>query len=138
MQFEEFVNEVQQRTGAASHLEAIEAIRAVLATLSECLPGALANELAAQLPLAAGDDLRRQEWQPGERLTVSEFVLRVSQREGIPVAKARDHTHAVLHRLTQEVGPGLFERVHAELPADFESLSDVGAPGQVHMHQPVA
>jgi uncharacterized protein (DUF2267 family) len=136
--FEEFATEIRRRCAElASNVEAVEAIRAVLSTLSECLPGGVANELAAQLPVAAGDGLRREEWKPGEQLTLSEFLLRVSQRAGVPESEGRACAEAVMSLLRRAADPDTFDRLRAELPADYDALWGQD-PGQVHMHQPVA
>ena len=140
-QFREFVREVRRRcTGVESNIEAIEAIRATLATLSECLPGATANELVGHLPMPGmlTSDLRQMEWAPGEQLSLPEFVLRVGQREGgIPGPAAREHARTVLDLLRRSVDSKTFDRVLAGLPAGFESLFGAD-PTRVHMHQPIS
>ena len=50
MQYEEFLNKVQDRTGSAQPDEARRAITATLSTLSERISGGEAADLRDQLP----------------------------------------------------------------------------------------
>jgi uncharacterized protein (DUF2267 family) len=137
MQYEMFVQELRQRTGLGSNSHAIDAARAVLETIFECLPGAMASEVAAHLPGSLRADLRRLEFTPGEMMTVSEFLKRIARREGVSEPDAFCHAQAVLQMLAGSLGYDLVERVRAELPREFDRFWGM-APALANMHQPVA
>ncbi len=137
MQYETFVHEARERTGLASNCETIDAVRAVVETLLECLPGVLVREVASRLPSALESGQGRAEWTPGERLTVPEFLLRVARREGADDSTAFCHAQAVLQMLGASLGYELLERMRAELPTEFDTFWGAD-PARTHMHQPVA
>jgi uncharacterized protein (DUF2267 family) len=136
MQYETFVQEVRLRTGLKSNWEAIDAARAVLETLFECLPGALAEDVAAHLPCNLRSGLNSLQYTSGEQMTVREFLSRVARREGTADAAAFCHAQAVLQMLGAALGFDLLERVRAEMPTEFDELWGVD-PARAHMHQPV-
>ncbi len=137
MTYEMFLQEVRQRTGLTSNLESVDAARAVLQTFFECLPGVLACEVASHLPCALRSDFRYREQNPGERLTVTEFLLHVAEREGVTDATAFCHSQAVFQMLGASLGLELLERVRVELPMEFDEFWGTD-PAHVHMHQSVA
>ena len=138
MQYDTFIHEVRDRTGLTSSLDAIDAARAVLETLFECLPGALCREVAARLPGALRFGLDTPEWTQGERLTLREFLSRISRRENMAIEDGTEfcHAQAVLQMLGASLGFSLLERVRAELPTDYDELWGAD-PARVHMHQAV-
>jgi uncharacterized protein (DUF2267 family) len=137
MPYETFIQEFRQRTGLTSNLESIDAARAVVETLGECLPGILAGEVESHLPCALRPRDDRKEWSEGERLSVSEFLLRIARREGADESTAFCHTQAVLQMLGASLGLELTERVRAELPREFDEFWGAD-PAQAHMHQSMA
>jgi uncharacterized protein (DUF2267 family) len=137
MQYETFVQEVRQRTGLGSNWKATDAAKAVLETIFECLPGALASEVAPHLPGSLRADLRRLEFTPGEMMTVSEFLERIARREGVAEPLAFCHAQAILQMLAGALGYDLVERVRAELPREFDQFWGAD-PARANMHQPVA
>ena len=137
MHYEMFVQEFRERTGLISNLEAIDAAKAILVTLFECLPGVLTREVELHLPCALRSDSRIAEWTPGERLMPSEFLLRVARRTGTSESVAFCHAQAILQMLGACLGFDLQERVRAALPTEFEEFWGAD-PARSHMHQPVA
>jgi uncharacterized protein (DUF2267 family) len=78
MQHDEFIGLVQNRARLSSRGDAERATRAVLETLGERIPEGLAGNLAAQLPHAIGEHLRRTEVYAGagtgERFDRPDFI----------------------------------------------------------------
>ncbi|MBV9453912.1 MAG: DUF2267 domain-containing protein, partial [Rubrobacter sp.] len=59
MQYEEFLEKVQDRIGPADPTEARRAVNAALSTLSERISGGEAKDLAAQLPEELKEPIQR-------------------------------------------------------------------------------
>lgn len=137
MDYDVFLQEVRQRTGITSDEQAVDAARAVATTLLVCLPGTLAREVKSRLPDALCPASDSWEEEPGEPMTVSEFLMCIAEGEGYLVLTACRYAHAVLQMLVPSLGPDLLQRVRAEMPAEFDELWDA-SPAQSHMHQPVA
>jgi uncharacterized protein (DUF2267 family) len=140
IQSEELTQRVRLRAGICTNEEASAAVKAVLETLFECIPGALARELAGCFCAILAYDRPlsgEQITTAGERLSVSEFAQRVAWREGIGNVAAFRHARAVLPLLGSCLGFNLFERVRAELPLEFYAFWEANLE-EVHMHQPLA
>ncbi len=120
MKSEEFVKEVMHRGGLESRLKAQDAIRATLETLSEHLTYEEAAKLASQLPQEVATYLK-QPFSSGiaERFSLDEFILRVSEREGVERSEATRNAHIVASVLNESVSPGQIEHMRAQLPADL-------------------
>jgi uncharacterized protein (DUF2267 family) len=120
--FAECIYQIRQRSQTGSNLETIQAARASLTVLADCLPGTLTGEIAAELPTALAGDLVRPEWQPGERLALSELVQRVAMRGGMTEAAARHHLGAVLETLDRNLQENVRFHLFSELPVEINQL----------------
>ena len=123
MKAEEFIKEVMHRTGLSSRQEAQDAVRATLETLSEHLTPGEVESFSSQLP----SELALYMNQPliggiAEGFSLDEFVMRVSQREGVGVAEATRHAHIVASLLGEVVTLGLLDHLIAQLPSDIAQL----------------
>ncbi len=125
MQYEEFLNKVQDRIGPAQPEEARRAITATLSTLSERISGGEASDLAAQLPEELKEPAQRS-GEEAERFSYEEFLRRVGEREGANTDTARDHASAVLTVLREAVTGGQLDDIAAQLPQEFASLFEYG------------
>jgi len=129
MQFSEFLGQVQHRAQLPTLGHALAATRATLVTLGERLQGGEAWDLAAQLPreiahfVTAGDPSSMSR---GERFNLSEFVNRVSLREGVSEPRAAGHAQAVCSVLNEAVSPGEMAQVRGQLPEDIRRLFEGG------------
>ena len=125
MQYEEFLNKVQDRIGPAQLDEASRAIIATLETLGERVSGGEANDLAEQLPEELKEPLQ-QASEDNEEFSLDEFLGRVGEREDVETDAARNHASAVMTVLREAVTGGELDNIRAQLPQEFESLFEYG------------
>ncbi|HEX4830489.1 MAG TPA: DUF2267 domain-containing protein [Trebonia sp.] len=132
MQQEEFLGRVQDQAGLAGREDAVRACRATLETLGEWMPASLADNLAAQLPPALGEDLRRTGADTDDELGNAGFIGRIADRAGVGQEQAALIAHAVTDALAAATEGGLMARVTETLPADFREyvMPQRGAWGQ--------
>ena len=122
MQYEEFVERVQQRAELASFAQAEAATQATLTVLGEYLSGGEGLDLASQLPQGLAEHLRQQ---PPERSTIfslSDFLQRVGEEEGTSIEEAEARARAVLGVLEEAVTKGQMDDVRRQFPSEFDSL----------------
>ena len=131
MKYDEFMVQVERRTGVDSREAAIRATTATLETLAERLAGGEAKDLASQLPPEIGAYLQQPFAGAGESFSLDEFFQRVSIREGVPVQDAAYHARIIIALISEVVSMGEIENVRSQLPADFRQLFDVQYEGQV-------
>ena len=121
MQYEEFLNKVQERIGSAQPDEARRAITATLSTLSERISGGEAADLREQLPQELKEPIQRS-GEEAEAFLLEEFLRRVGEREGVNVDTARNHASAVMTVLGEAVTSGQLDDIRAQLPQEFSPL----------------
>ena len=127
MKYEEFIEEVQKRAHLASKNEAKRATRAALETLAESISQKERYDAASQLPKGLALYLKEPFLGPGKQpapspkrnLSLDEFFQRMSIREDVPLATAREHAHAVMSVLVDAMSRGEFEDIRAQLPTEF-------------------
>ena len=122
MQYEEFLNRVQDRIGSAQPDEARRAITATLSTLSERISGGEAKDLAAQLPQELKEPVQRS-GEEAEAFSLEEFLRRVGEREAVNADTAREHASAVVTVLREAVTGGQLDDIYAQLPQDTADSS---------------
>ena len=125
MQYEEFLNKVQDRLGPAQPDEARRAIIATLETLGERISGGEASDLAEQLPEELKEPLH-QAGENNEEFSLDAFLRRVGEREDVEADEAREHVSAVMTVLTEAVSGGELDNIRAQLPQEFEPLFEYG------------
>ncbi len=121
MQYEEFLNKVQDRIDPAQPDEARRAITATLQTLAERISGGEASKLAAQLPEELKEPLQRAV-EDAEEFSLDEFVRRISEREGVDIDTASSDASAVMTVLREAVTAGELRDVLDQLPQNFYRL----------------
>jgi uncharacterized protein (DUF2267 family) len=124
MQYNEFIEQVQHRSGLHSAEEATQAIRATLQTLGERLSKTETEKLAAQLPNPLKSYLLLQP--ETQRFTLEEFFNRVSAREDVGRPHAIAHARAVFGVLREAVSAGELEDVKRELPPEYAEFLGEG------------
>ena len=129
MKYDEFIAQVQRRTGLRTRQEAEAAVSATLTTLAERLAGGEAKDLASQLPAEVGQYLTGATSGMGQPFLLDEFFWRISEREGIDLNDATFHARVVTGLLTEAVTMGEIENVRAQLPNDFAQLFNVENEG---------
>jgi len=125
VQYEEFLNKVQDRIGPTQPDEARRAIIATLETLGECISGGEANDLAEQLPEELKEPLQPA-GEDNEEFSLDEFLRRVSEREDVDTDAVRNHASAVMTVLGEAVTGGELDNIRAQLPQEFEPLFEYG------------
>jgi len=131
MKYDEFIAQVERRTGLDSRDAAIRATSATLETLAERLAGGEAKDLASQLPPEIGVYLQQPFAGAGEPFSLDEFFQRVSKREGVSLADATYHARIIIALISEVVTMGEIENVRSQLPTNFRELFDVEYEGQV-------
>ncbi|MER6748739.1 DUF2267 domain-containing protein [Streptomyces fungicidicus] len=124
MRHDEFIGKVQALTRLPDRGSSERATRAVLSTLAERLPSALAGHVAAQLPPTLASPMR--ETTPGERFDLTTFAGRIAGRAETDEDAAVREAAAVLEVLDAALTPELTEKVAAALPKDIGGLLPVG------------
>lgn len=131
MKYDEFIAQVERRTGLDTRDAAIRATSATLETLAERLAGGEAKDLASQLPPEIGAYLQQPFAGAGEPFSLNEFFQRVSNRESVSLADATYHARIIIALISEVVTMGEIENVRAQLPTDFRQLFDVEYEGEV-------
>jgi uncharacterized protein (DUF2267 family) len=124
MQYQEFVNRVNEQIRTESPGDAELAIQATLATLGERISGDEAENLAAQLPAELQTQLESGNYtEEAEPFSLDEFYLRVAEREGASSPEtAVEHARAVMGQLTRAVTGGELADIQRQLPEEYEPL----------------
>jgi uncharacterized protein (DUF2267 family) len=121
---EEFLTRVADRSGLELD-GARRATEAVLEILGERIAGGEVEDLAAQLAPELRPPLERGSVRTGgkaERMSLTEFVERVADLEGVTLEQAREHTYAVFTTLREAISDKEFADLLAELPDNYEEL----------------
>lgn len=132
MRDDEFIEEVERRTGAASPEEARRIVEATLGTLGDRLGGGESRALASQLPRSLGDVLQAHVSEAAERFDLEGFFERVAERAGLDPARGEPATRAVIEVLEQAVSAGEIDDVRAALPAELHVLFRATYPPSAH------
>lgn len=135
MHYDELTGQVQARAQLPDRQAAERAVRATLETLAERIPDGLASHIAAQLPVEAGESLRRvaashegspqeREWRRdhGERFDLTGFAGRVAWRARTSEEAAIRDAAATFEVLDSAVSPELMEKLYGVLPKDIRAL----------------
>jgi uncharacterized protein (DUF2267 family) len=120
MEHDAFIGHVQQRAHLPSRGDAERATRATLETVARRLEGGLAENIAAQLPPEIGRHLTVME--PYAKLSLDEFFVEVSIREGVDLPLAVHHARAVIETLDEALTGGGIAKMREQLPPEFAPL----------------
>jgi uncharacterized protein (DUF2267 family) len=126
VQYEEFIDQVRQRAGLASRAEAERAARSTLTVLGEYLAGGEGLDLASQLPQGLAEILRRQPPDRSMIFSLSDFIQRVGEEEGVDSEEALAHARVVMGVLGEAVSEGEMEDVRRQFPSEFDPLFESG------------
>ncbi|OWA11836.1 hypothetical protein B9W62_07165 [Streptomyces sp. CS113] len=130
MQHDEMTGKVQALAQLPDRGSAERATRAVLETLAERLPSALANHMAAQLPPTLAASVRQRTDSAadghgstsGERFDLTVFAGRIAGRAATDEETAIREAAGVLEVLDAALTPELTEKMAGVLPADIREL----------------
>ncbi len=123
MKYEEMIKTVMHRANLSSRLEAQDALRATLETLSEHLTQGEALNFSSELP----PEVTVYMQQPfiggiADRFTLNDFIQRVSDREGVTPDVAGRHASVVANTISEGVSLGALEHLISQLPTDIAQL----------------
>jgi len=127
MQYQEFIDHVQQRAQLGNPEDAERLTQTVLGVLGERLYRTVCDNLASQLPKGMKGFLfssqpRENTWHDVQQFSLEEFYNRVSARmnSGYPTAVRQSQT--VMGVIQETVSSGVIDNVRAELPDEFDEL----------------
>jgi uncharacterized protein (DUF2267 family) len=120
MQYQEFIERVQQRAGLSSFATAEAATRATLTTLGEYLTGGEGLNLASQLPQELAEPLRQQPPERSKIFSLNDFVQLVGDIEEADFEEASTHARAVMSVLGEAVSKGEMDDVRRQFPSEFD------------------
>lgn len=127
MQYDEFIQKVQERGGFENREDTVRVVFAVLGTLGEKIYRTEERQLAAQLPKELKNAF--YQYQAVERgrgdlgnYTLEEFYNRVKARADISFQEAPRQSKIVIGVLKEAVSAGEIEDVVRELPEEFRQL----------------
>lgn len=134
MTYDAFVGRVQSLANLPSSGDAHRAIRSTLETLTERLGEDAAENLASELPSEIGHHLRVDV--PFNRLSIEQFFDRVQERECegsvfVDRPEAVYHARVVLDVLREALSAGSYEKLAAQLPAEYQPLLAAGSQGEM-------
>jgi uncharacterized protein (DUF2267 family) len=120
VKYDELIEKVSERAGVPPD-QAKVLTTATLQTLAERITGGEARDLAAQLPKAMQEPLRKT-GEAAEAFSLDEFIRRVAERAGLQVTEARDGVRPVFTTSREAVSGGEFRDVLAQLPKEYREL----------------
>jgi uncharacterized protein (DUF2267 family) len=121
MQFDEFIDRVQERAGLHSREDAEAITRAVLETLGERLDRKVRNGVLAQLP-GELKELVLMRAQESDEYNVEEFFNRVGARADLTYQDATERTRQVLSVLREAISDGEIQDIRESLPDEYDAL----------------
>jgi uncharacterized protein (DUF2267 family) len=121
MQFGEFIDRVQERTGLSSRDDVEAVIKAVLETLGERLDRKVRNGVEAQLPNELKESLLVRAQAIGQ-YNVEEFFNRVGARADLTYQDATERTRQVLSILREAISDGEIQDIRESLPGEYDIL----------------
>ena len=126
MEYNEFLNQVQQRGDLNSHDEAEDAVHTTFTTLARRLPESTTTQIMSLLPPELARYFKEAPAEAVEPFTLDSFFQRVNEEEGIDMPTASQYVRAVMDALRQSLSPEQYQRLRADLPEEFNSMFDTG------------
>lgn len=126
MQYDEFVDRVQEQTALPSRGATERIIEATLETLGERLYRTQRENLAAMLPDELKEYIKQAEPQATRmdvnRFPLDNFYLRVAGRAEINRTEAAEQAHAVMMVLREAVTLAKWDDLRSNLPEEYDAL----------------
>jgi uncharacterized protein (DUF2267 family) len=132
VEHDELIGQVRHRARLSSWGDAERATQATLATLGECMPEELADNLAAELPREIGWHLRRPAGSNGladGQFDRQEFIARVAARAGVRQQLAACLARTVFEVVGEASEGDVMAKVVESLPDDIAELVTTGRAG---------
>ncbi len=133
MRYHELLRRVQEELGFDSPDGAVDAIRATLSTLGECLYRTERRQLASQLPQEAAIFLEEYIDSEVTRrgascFTLEEFYDRVAARSDVRRRGGVERARAVARVLKEMLAEGVWDDLKDELPKPYSELLSEESP----------
>lgn len=129
MNYEEFVEQVQNLARIGSFGETEVAVQATLETLSTQISPEVASQVAQQLPPEVGQFLRIQNEKSTSKLSVQQFYRRVSEKEHVEPPEAAHHAQAVMSIVNLVVPSEELNTLRRNLAEDYNELLPMVSAG---------
>ena len=126
MEYNAFLERVQQQGDFDSPSEAESAVRAIFTTFAQQLPPAAADQLRADLPPELAGYFAENNQPSTEAFSLDTFFRRLNDEYGLDMSTSSQYTRAVMSALREELAPDQFQTLHTALPAEFISMFDTG------------
>jgi uncharacterized protein (DUF2267 family) len=120
MQYDEFIDKVQLRSGLESRERLIEITRAALETLGERLDRTVRRGVASQLPSELREMLLSRS--DSDQYLLQEFYRRVGARADTKYYDAAERATAVLGVLQEAVSASQLQEMVDSLPSEYSRL----------------
>jgi len=131
MQFDDFINRVQELAKLATKEESTTMTRAVLETLGERLDRKVCNGVASQLPNELKDYFLVRS-NTTDQYGLAEFYNRVGARADLKYQEAVTYTRQVLTVLRQAIPQGEIQDILEDLPSEYQALFKEEMPNPRH------
>jgi uncharacterized protein (DUF2267 family) len=127
MNYDDFIQRVQDKANLPDRAAAERVTEATLATLGERLYRTTVDNFGAPLPKQLQELFYRRRppentRQDTERFTLEEFFTRVSARANLGFQQASEQGRIVIAVLEEALSPAHMEMLRAELPAEYGRL----------------
>ncbi|HXF09677.1 MAG TPA: DUF2267 domain-containing protein [Desulfuromonadaceae bacterium] len=122
MTYDDFMGEVQHRTGLSSLGDAVAAVHATLETLAERLTDDEAKALASQLPREVAVYILGSVLVEPDRMSLDEFLNRITWREQIGRTDAIEHARVVMEVLQEAASEQETNEVLSQLPPEYHAF----------------
>lgn len=120
MNYNDYIQFVKERAGIKSDETARKAIESVLEVLGQRITIGQAQDIAAALPPELKPYLMQTPL--AEPFNLSDFLLRVSEKEGVSVPTAEDHARAVLSVLADWIPRAELRDTLEQIPNEMRNL----------------
>jgi uncharacterized protein (DUF2267 family) len=120
MNYDVFLQKVQEYSALEKPDDALKITQATLQTMSERLPRTHREHLAAQLPDELKTYLPKRE--PMVYLLLEEFYERIGNRANVGYQKAVKYACAVARVLKEAIAPGELEDILSGFPEEYSEL----------------
>ena len=122
MQFDDFIQRVQEQTGLDAREDAERITRAVLETLGERLERKVRNGVVSQLPNELKDYLLARAAPRLDPYPLEEFYNRVGARAGLTYQAAAEQARQVFVVLQEAIQEGETRQILESLPGEYAEL----------------
>ncbi len=126
MEYNAFLERVQQQGDFDSSSEAESAVRSIFTTFAQQLPPTAADQLRSELPPELASYFAENTQTSTEAFSLDTFFGRLNDEAGLDMSTSSQYARAVMSALREELAPDEFQTLRTALPAEFISMFDTG------------